>query len=558
MGGGLERIPLGEVDEHAEQVMVPMRDGVRLATDVYLRGGGRRPTVLVRLPYDKSARFSFMASVAPSFLERGYAFVAQDVRGKARSQGETFAFVHEVADGADTLDWIVGRPWSDGTVATFGDSYYGFTQWAAAASGHPALRAIVPRITTTEIGTDWMHHGGVFCLYTMAEWAALTWVDAPLYDGAPDFGVRPLAGVVAAAHGGRASASFERWRRTGPDDPFWTSGIFGSVDPLARVTIPVLHSGGWWDVFRRGQLRDHARLVGRGVPGQHLVMGSTDHFDDELTEDGEPVDDILVNEQALERFLPSYVGPALEFLDRYVLGRDERVETVRWHLANAGWRTAEAWPPPGARPLLLHAAGTGALASVEGGALVERPDAGGRTIAWEHDPADLVPEPIEDAWRPLLGLPDERVVEGRPDVATFTGSAVDAPLDLTGPVRVAGVTGETHDAGALVAKLVDVYPGGRARRIAEGATRSTPGAPFEVDLGDTGYRLRAGHRLRLEVAASAFPRYLPDAGPGLDPWEATSGAISRREIAIGPNGLRLVLGMLPSRPAPPHGAYPPH
>ncbi len=146
-------VPFGEIDERADQVMVAMRDGVRLATDVYLPTGARgpMPAVLVRLPYDKSGHFSFMPQVAPFFTERGYACVVQDVRGKARSEGETFAFTHEVADGGDTLEWISQRPWSDGAIGMFGDSYYGFTQWAAIASGHPALRAIVPRMTSTEI-----------------------------------------------------------------------------------------------------------------------------------------------------------------------------------------------------------------------------------------------------------------------------------------------------------------------------------------------------------------------------------------------------------------------
>jgi putative CocE/NonD family hydrolase len=531
----LEPVPLGDLDERAEQVMVPMRDGVRLATDVYLGpNAGRRPTVLVRLPYDKSARFSFMAAIAPRFVERGYAFVAQDVRGKARSEGETAAFVHEVRDGADTLEWITEQTWSDGTVATFGDSYYGFTQWAAACSGHPALRAIVPRLTTTGVGTDWMYHGGVFCLYTMAEWAAQTWIDAPIYEGTPDFSVRPLADVVAAAQGGRACPSFDRWRSTPPSDPYWTRTIFGTADPLGRVSIPVLHSGGWWDVFQRGQLRDHRRLAGGAGAGQHLVMGSTDHFDDELTDDGEPVDDILESEAALERFIPRYVGPALAFLDRYVRSRDEVVDPVRWHLANEGWRAARTWPPEGARPRTLRAVGEG-----PSGALTDRAERAVRTATWDHDPSNLVPDLVQDAWRPLLGLPDERAVEARDDVLVFTGEA--EPVDLAGPVRLLGVCGERHDGGALCAKLVDVDPAGRARRILQGASMTERGRRFEIDLGHTGYRLRPGHRLRLELAASDFPRYLPDAGPGLDPWTSETGVRSRREVVLGgDDGLRLV------------------
>ena len=137
------------LDPSADQSLVPMRDGVRLATDVYLPDGhGRVPVVLVRLPYDKCGRYTFMPALAPHFTERGYAFVVQDVRGKFRSEGETLAFTHEVEDGYDTIDWLTRQPWCDGSVGMWGDSYYGYTQWAAVASEHPALKAIVPRVTS--------------------------------------------------------------------------------------------------------------------------------------------------------------------------------------------------------------------------------------------------------------------------------------------------------------------------------------------------------------------------------------------------------------------------
>ena len=141
------------VDEHATSHLVPMADGIKLATDVYLPQGNtheRLPTVLVRLPYDKSGRYTFLPAIAARLTARGFAAVVQDVRGKFRSEGDRVPFVNEAVDGARTLDWIVDQSWSDGTVGMMGDSYYGFTQWAAAATGHPALRAIVPRFTGSE------------------------------------------------------------------------------------------------------------------------------------------------------------------------------------------------------------------------------------------------------------------------------------------------------------------------------------------------------------------------------------------------------------------------
>ena len=545
-------VPFGQIDERADQVMVPMRDGVRLATDVYLPAEpARHPTVLVRLPYDKSGRFSFMPQASRLFNERGYAFVAQDVRGKVRSEGKREPFVHELPDGWDTLEWIAAQPLSNGVVGMFGDSYYGFTQWAAAASGHPALRAIVPRMTSTRIGNDWFHRQGVVCLYQVAEWAAQTWVDEALYEDVPNFSVRPLANVVSVVHGGRRSPSFDRWIRISPSDPSWTSGIFGEVDPPATLRIPALHSGGWWDVLQQGQVDDFLTAHGSGALGQHLIMGSTDHFDDPLLEDGEPVEDFLESEEALERFLPTYVGPALEFFERHLLGREgPEIPVVRWHLANESWRVAETWPPPGARLLRLHlAAGARALYGAEGGALADSPDSAGIDVPWVHDPADPVPDLIEDPWRSLLGLPDEREVESRTDVLTFTGEPASEPLDLAGPVRVSARLSGTGPIAHLAAKLVDVYPSDRARRILQGialVADPSEGATVALELGHTGYRVRPGHRLRVELAASDFPRYLLDPGTGEDPWTATRTTPAERSVRIGgTEGAALELTVLP-------------
>src|SRR5690348_2807378 len=170
----IETLGPAEVDPRAQQQMVPMRDGVALAIDVYLPAGeGPHPAVLVRLPYDKNGRYCWMPLIARYFTAGGYAFVVQDVRGKFRSGGETNAFVHEIDDGYDTIGWIAGQPWCNGDVGMWGDSYYGFTQWAAVASGHPALKAIVPRVTVADL-FEWLD--GVTPLYG-AHYLAQYWSD---------------------------------------------------------------------------------------------------------------------------------------------------------------------------------------------------------------------------------------------------------------------------------------------------------------------------------------------------------------------------------------------
>lgn len=526
MPGAVTPHAFGSVDPRAHQFHVAMRDGVRLATDVYVPPGeGPFPTVLIRLPYDKSGEFSFMAQIAERLTPMGLAVVVQDVRGKVRSEGETLAFVNEVSDGFDTLNWVTDQPWSNGDVGTFGDSYYGFTQWAIAASGHPALKAMVPRMTSTEIGTDWMYLDGVFNLGTMAEWALHTWIDNSLNDIEIDWSGRPFADFIKLNSGGLPSASWDAWMQCGPDDRYWSDEIF-SGGKIPFGSVPTLHVGGWFDVFSRGQLRDFFRsLDGPHGAHQYLVMGATDHFDDSLTAEGR-TRDYLKDRDHLVAFLDGYLSPAAEFLAQVLLGQSARIPRVRWELANGGWHESESWPPPGVVTYELHCAnGAAALKGPQGGTLREQPDQQEIAVTWVHDPQDPVPHLIEDPWRPLLRLPDERPVHARPDVLTFTGEERHEPLDLAGPVTFTGVLGADAQSAHLIARLCDVYPDGRTHMIVEGAVLiENPSTPSDVrvDLGDTGYRLRPGHRLRLQLSASAFPRWAIHPGTDENPLTAVA------------------------------------
>ena len=517
--------------------MVAMRDGVRLATDVYLPPRATQvPAILVRSPYDKNGSFGFWSLVAQFLNERGYAVVVQDTRGKNRSEGRPIAFDHEALDGFDTLDWLTGQAWSNGIVGMFGESYFGFTQWAAKASGHEALRAIVPRLTSTDIGRDWMYHQGVFCLETMAEWASQTWLGTPLFECQLDWAVRPLVDVIPATADGLRSESFDRWIGEGPDAAFWNSRTVFPT-PSAGRSLPVLHWGGWWDIFRRGQIGDFASAASSSEFPQYLIMDSIDHLGNGLADDGVTQEDFFSSPSAIERAVPALFGVAAEFFDLHLRGLYSPIPAVRWHLANEGWRSSDQWPPPHGKELRLHLADlTRAPLGPEGGSLVPAPDSARATATWIHDPANLVPSLISDAWRPLLGLPDEREVELRDDVLTFTTDVQRQPLDLAGPVTahlfVQGAASPAH----VMAKLVDVFPTGRARRISEGACRLAASADEQlaaVDLGDVGYRLQPGHALRLEVSSSDFPRYLWDSGTGESPWYATTTAPAKRQLRSG-------------------------
>ncbi|HEY3614386.1 MAG TPA: CocE/NonD family hydrolase [Gaiellales bacterium] len=534
----VETLGPAPIDPAATQAMVPMRDGVPLATDVYLPAGpGPFPAVLVRLPYDKNGRYCFMPFIARHVVARGYAFVPQDVRGKFRSGGEPLAFVNEVPDAYDSIEWITRQPWSNGDVGMWGDSYYGFTQWAAVAAQHPALKAIVPRVTIADID-GWLE--GVTPLYG-AHYLAEFWTDAATNEWAVDWSHRPLAEVFDEAFAaiGRRSASFDyvlARSRGAARTPLFPPGSH----PFEVLRIPTLHGVGWFDNITPPHMLDYEALVRNPAtaPFQYLHAGSTDHENYQLEHVPIPASaDHDAHDDALERMLPGYIGPALDFFDAFLSGRSDAaaVPRVRWHLAGPGWQQSPAWPPPGAAELRLYLGGAERAGDdADGGSLLSEP--GEPAIAeWTHDPADPVPSTIVNPFALLYEYPDERSVEARPDVLTFTAPAVSEPLTLAG--RVVARLDVASDAPSLFlhVKLVDVHPGGRAHALLFGQIVHQPGsgATAEVYLGHTGYRLAPGHRLRLHVAASDFPLFLPHPGSADNPWDATTTRTNRQRLATG-------------------------
>lgn len=517
------RRPFAEVPDDARPYAVRMRDGIRLATDVYLPRRGRRwPVLLSRLPYDKAGDECFMPDIARWFTARGYAVVVQDVRGKLRSDGPLAPFRAEIVDGYDTLDWITAQSWYGGPVGMFGDSYFGWTQWAAAASGHPALAAIAPRVISADFGRLTSSQG-VFAMEMCALWAFETWVDEALYDydGMLDWSVRPLAEVVPAALGGRRSR-------------FLDEVGAGRLDPAARLPvrgdIPALHVGGWWDIAQRGQLATYQAARASNRAPQFLVMDATDHGWTALREPDVPYTDPRTDTRTLARFLDAYLNPVEEFLHHFLCdGGTYAAPPVRWALAHDGWRTATAWPPPGSRPMTWYPAGDGPR-----GGLATAPDHGERTVRWTHDPAGPVPSRAH-AYHPLIEPADQSPDEKRDDVLGYDSEPFRTPCDLAGPVEVRLWLAADAPSAHIMARISDVAPDGTALKILDGAAYATGPWPAEVtiDLGGAGYRLRPGHRLRLDLSASEFPRYPPHPGTGENPWLAHDFRRTEQWVILG-------------------------
>lgn len=537
------RIEAMPVDPRAREHMVRMRDGVRLATDVYLpqKDCGPGPTILIRLPYDKNGDYTFIPDIAAYFAARGYRVAAQDVRGKFRSEGETILWVNEAYDGHDTLDWIVQQSWSDGVVGMWGDSYYGFTQLAAASTAHPALRAIAPRVTGTRLG------------------------DLPERNGSPVSGVEMTVGRIYPVTYFQSNATFE-WKLDLERRPLadaveeWFATIgerspsydlitphpvplrrFPAGHPFDAPAIPILQTIGWWDNCAPWQWADHALIARRPAwaRNEYLLLEDIDHENNTFSAVPYTADDNPVtNPASRAAALPRYLDPAIEFFDIFLRGLApaDELPRVRWRVAGeAALRSAACWPPPGAGERVLHAFADGRLGSGPAGEAVER--------RWVHDPDDLVPSPVMNAFEFLREYPDERGLTARADVLSFDGETLAKPRLLAGPVGLRATIGSTGPEMDLFARLVDVAPDGEAHLIARGQITlhdPTGLSPVEIDMGHVGYRVPAGHRLRLTLASSDFPEFVPAPGTGERRWLAADTARNTQTVVLGgPGGVAL-------------------
>lgn len=536
-----------------ERTFVVAADGTRLATDVYLpRRPGRVPAVMARTPYGKRGNAVWFPAIGGLVADNGMAFVAQDTRGHNESGGGLAPF-DEARDGWDTLEWITRQAWSNGSTAVFGESYVGFTAIAAAGSGHPSLRAAALRNTGTDIDGDWLRHQGVLRLEFVLRWAMAAWSGPANLAPEFDFALRPLdritRGLASQLGPGASPAVLDGWAKGRGPRPAPASDVSWPT-LIDRVRIPVQLTTGWWDLFVRGAIRDWSRLAARrGVEGR-LIADPTDHAGRAWT-DG-PTPDPLGDFDALADQMPLILGSELAFLRRHLLGTDDGGSSVAsWMLTHAGMQDSASWPPPGVEALTLHLVDGGhAGRGPEGGGLSARPDRIPVKVRWRHDPSDLVPALEGEAVNGWFRRPDERQTQVRPDVLTFTSDASRGPIDLAGPVTANLLVQPPPAGGHVMAKLCDVYPEGEARRISDGAFLLPPGTDAvlaAIDLGHTGYRVRPGHRLRLEVSSSAFPRYAPHPGTADDPWTAATGRPADLSLVAGPGGSTLCISVLQRR-----------
>ncbi|HEY5756909.1 MAG TPA: CocE/NonD family hydrolase [Steroidobacter sp.] len=500
-------------------VPVAMRDGVRLSTDIYRPNDTQRhPVILARDPYSNGAK---ARAGALQWVERGYIYLQQDVRGRYDSEGSFYPYVYEINDGYDAQQWAGSQPWSSGKVGMLGTSYRASVQWLPAHLRSPALTAISPTVSPLNYYKDVMYSGGAFQLMSRVHWA-----------------------FVMAGRTAHADFDWEAMRRHLPlksldrafgfDLPYWRDWIahpsndtywqpFDAESRIEQIDVPALNVGGWYDAFLRGTLASYSSMSERAFSerartGQKLIVGPWNH-DAAGTKAGE-LDfgpQARLDTESLR----------VRWFDHWLKGEDtgllQEPPVQLFIMGENRWRSEQEWPLKRTQytKYYLHSAGRANTASGDGRLDTKR-SGGGTSNTYIYDPADPVPTRGGNLLpEDLAGPVDQTNSAARNDVLVFVTAPLDADTEVTGNLKVTLYAASSAPDTDFTAKLIDVHPDGKAYNLADGIIRARyresaekpsliePGKVYEytLDLWATSNLFKRGHRIRLDISSSNFPRF---------------------------------------------------
>ncbi len=522
-------------------IRIPMRDGTILLADHYAPLTTQsRPTILMRSPYGRGWQ---MALMSRPFAERGYHVLLQSTRGTFGSGGAFTPGRDEAADGLDTVAWLRTQDWFSGRLATVGASYLAFVQWALAMDAPPELFAMAVHISPHDLAAAGFGQGA-FELYNLLSWtdlmahqerhgaARMMWrtltADKRL---APAMSRLPLAATAAGV--GDGVAWYQDWLAH-PDssDPYWAG--YSAVGALDRVAVPTLLISGFHDFFVEQTMQQYQALRQRGVPAA-LTVGPWTHMTLDMG--------VAIRE-------------TLAWLDAFAAGSataaSPRPAAVRVWTSGAGeWRELAEWPPPAAADQPWYLQANGGLGTSPPG------PAGPAASSFGYDPARPTPS-VGGRTMSMRnsGSLDNTALEARDDVLTFSTPPLAAAVELAGVPQVRLYLTSDNAYHDIFARLCDVDPAGKSRNLTDKIVRSVPGRvvpgqprAVTITMTDVAHVFLAGHRIRLQLAGGAHPRFARNLGTGADPITGTETAPVMHRVlhdAEHPSELMLpVVGTLP-------------
>jgi putative CocE/NonD family hydrolase len=573
------------ISESDTMVMVPMRDGIRLATDVHRpKGEGPFPVILVKTPYNFNKMGGSTLGFANEAIERGYAVVVQNERGRYYSEGEWEILGKPRTDGYDSLTWIEEQPWSTKNVATWGCSSTAEWQMALAAQNHPAHAAMIPMASGAGIGRvgeyyeqgNWYKGGVHQTLFTVWLYGVQQNIrpqfpkglsqeqlqrlrkaydlaaDMPEMDWAKHMRKLPSVDWLKDADGNEGPGADFMKRK--PNDAAWYKG--GLYHDNEDFGVPAFWFNSWFDVSQGPNLAlfNHVRNNASDDSvrdGQYMLVAPTLHCGFFRTPE---YADLKAGDLNVGNAYHDYYESIFSFLDYYMKDEDndfhEKTPRVQFYtMGRNEWASAETWPPEDAEMMSMYLSSGGDANSVFGdGTLSASMATAAGSDTFTYDPMNPVPSLgggvccNRDA--SLGGSYDQRGIEARADVLVYTSEPLEEAIDVTGFVRAKlYVSSDARDTDFTV-KLVDVYPDGTAWNVDDTIFRARfrEGYDKEVFMEEsqvyelnptamsTSYEFQPGHRIRVEVASSKFPQYMRNLNTGGNNYDETEGVTARNTV----------------------------
>ncbi len=530
-------------------VAMKTRDGVTLRADIcHPKADGSFPVLLTRTPYNKDGSVDFCLKGA----ERGYVVVVQDVRGRYASEGDWYPFKYESQDGYETVEWAAGLPYSNGKVGMFGGSYVGATQFLAAIAQPPHLAGICPNYTASNYHDGWTYQGGALEQYFNESWttslatntisrlaARASHKDNDTHSWTQKLPLTsyPVLEVPASVE---LAPYFVDWLLHPDYDDYWKQ--WSIEDHYSEIQVPVFSLGAWYDIFLGGTLRNYERLKKEAGTeaarrGQKLMVYVGGHAGGWKNRKVGALD--------FGDKLPFDIGDVtLRWYDHLLKGIANGVEQEKpvklFVMGENDWRDEEDFPLERAKPTRYYLHSAKAANGVSGGGTLstavpadEKPD------QYVYDPENAVPTiggPLCCGPLPTgIGPEDQRPAEARDDVLVFSTPAFTQKTEVTGPVVLDLYVSSSAVDTDFTGKLVDVWPDGFAQNLTDGILRlryrnspekpefANPGEIYHitVDLWATSNVFLPGHKLRLEVSSSNFPRFDRNLNTGEDQARGT-------------------------------------
>ena len=581
----LEPAPAGEVTfpsapppshdiQIENRVAVPMRDGVILYADIFRPvKEGKYPVLIQRTPYS-SERYPTSYREGVYFARRGYVFVMQDVRGRHESEGKWEPFRDDIEDGYDTVEWAAPQPWSNGKVGMQGSSYKGHVQWRAAMASPPSLVTIGPLVASTSLYHDWITLNGGWRLSFNLGWGAVRQESRIMQNVGPhtmEDGPEGISYDKVLFHlplnttqqlVGRNAQFYKDWIAHPDYDDYWKK--INAEEVFERIGVPVHTVGGWFDIFSQGTLRGYVGMSREGKTAvarekSHMTIGPWGHGPSQVTGDldfGEHAD---VDRDALILRWYDY------WLKAVNNGVGDEPPVTLYVMGKNVWRYENEYPLARTqyKELYFHSGGSANSYRGDGRLSWDKPRSASQPDRYTYDPDRPVPSVGGNncCGTPTLSGPrDQKEVESRNDVLVYTSDFLEEEIEVTGPIKVVLYASSDAADTDFVAKLVDVYPDGKAYNMAEGLLRARyheslsepkllePGKVyrFEIDLVGTSVAFQRGHRIRVDITSSHFPQF--DRNPNTGEPFGTSAQVKVAHQTIHHSGSRPSHILLPVIP----------